>query len=132
MSSPEARTRVGTELHKNHVVDPTETSLEVEAGAEARGSGTGIGTIDSIGAGTIGNIGIRTIDNIEVGMIDISLTRGIRETIGTVATTTIADAITKTDGKIDKIDKTGKIDTIALTGGRAGIGMTIATNRIDP
>ena len=132
MSSPEARTRVGTELHKNHVVDPTETSLEVEAGVVARGSGIGIGTIDSIGAETIGNIDIRTIDNIEVGMIDISLTRGIRETIGTEATTPIVDAITKTDGKIDKIDKTGKIDTIALTGGRAGIGMTIATNRIDP
>ena len=91
----------------NHVVDPTGTSLQVEAGVVARGSGIGTGTIDSIGAETIGNIDIRTIDNIEVGMIDISLTKGFRETIETVATTTIVDAIMKTDGKIDMIDKTG-------------------------
>ena len=116
----------------NHVVDPTETSLEVEAGVVARGSGIGTETIGSIEAETIGNIDIRTIDNIEAGMIDISLTRGIRETIGTVATTTIVDAIMKTDGKIDKIDKTGKIGTIAHTGGMAEISTSIATNSIDP
>ena len=80
----------------------------------------------------IDNIDIRTIDNKEVGMIGTSHTRDFRGTIGSVATTTIVDAIMKTDGKIDKIDQTGKTGTMAHTGGMAEIGMTIATNRIDP